>query len=173
MLSAIVMALATIPPSSSAWTAYKPAVRKAVIAAHGQTQIDSILIKGSFALVHGNGFHDVLRRRADGSWTIVCDMSHTLPTASVLQSRCGVPAGIATRLAAEEPTNLLASQGQFTAAIDAEQKAFASATGPQREQDRVRLQQLRTLNQQMQLQQITREQAIQEWNRLQFSWALP
>lgn len=166
------MALATIPPSSSEWTAYKSAVRKAVIARHGQTRIDSILIKGHYALVHGNGFHDVLRREPNGSWTIVCDMSHTMPAANVLQSRCGVPADIATQLAAEEPANLLAGQGQFTAAVAAEQKVFASATGPQREQDRVRLQQLRVLNQQTQLQQITREQAIQKWNRLQFSWAL-
>jgi len=96
-----------------------------------------------------------------------------LPRAAVLQSRCGIPAPIATHLAAEEPTNLLASQGQFNAAIAAEQKAFASASGAQRENDRARLQQLRLLNQQMQLQQVTREQAIQEWNRLQFSWALP
>lgn len=172
MLSALVITLMAIPPSSSAWTAYKPAVRKAVIARHGQTQIDSILIKGSYALVHGTGFHDVLRR-TDGSWTIVCDMSKTAPAANVLQSRCGVPAPIATQLAAEEPANLMAGQGEFTAAVDAEQRAFASASGPQRETDRIRLQQLRILNEQMQLQQITRAQAIQQWNRLQFSWALP
>ncbi len=173
MLSTILLTLVTIPPSSSAWTAYKPAIRKAVIARHGQTQIDSILIKGSYALVHGTGFHDVLQRTEDGSWKIVCEMNKRLPTVNDLQSQCGVPAPIATQLAAEEPANLLAARGDFPEAIATEQKVFASASGPQRESDRVRLQQLRTLNQQMQLQQITREQAIQEWNRLQFSWALP
>ena len=173
LLLATLVAIATIPPSSSAWTAYKPAVRQAVLAEHGrQVHIDSILIKGSYALVHGTGFHEVLQRSGK-SWKPMCDLTHTAPTVNALESRCRVPATIATQLALEEPANLLAARGQFTAAITAEQVAIASATGPQRENDRVRLQQLRILNQQMQLQQITREQAIQRWNQLQFSWALP
>lgn len=171
-LSLILIALVTpAPHSSSAWTANKPAVRQAVFTRHGaHTQIDSILIKRGYALVHGTGFHDVLQRSGK-TWKTTCDLNNTNPDASVLESRCDVPSAIATSLAAEEPVNLLAGQGNFSGAVAAEQSVGASVT--QSYAQSVRLQQLRTLNEQMQLQQITRSQAIQQWSQLDYSWALP
>jgi len=168
----ILIALVTpVPPSSSAWTANKPAVQQAVLLRHGShTQIDSILIKRGYALVHGTAFHDVLRRSGT-TWKTSCDLNNVNPDATVLESRCGVPSGIATSLAAEEPVNLLAGQGNFSGAVAAEQSVNASTS--QSYAQSVRLQQLRTLNQQMQLQQITRAQAIQQWSQLNYSWALP
>lgn len=173
MLSAIAVALATTPPNSSAWTAQKPAVSQAEIARHGpHAQIDSILIKRGYALVHGKGFHDVLHF-SHGTWTIVCDLSRSQPTARTLETDCGVSASIAAELAAEEPVNLSVAQGDFSTAAAEEQQAYASISGPEKQNERARLQKLTTLNQEMQLQQITRAQAIQQWNQSQFSWALP
>ncbi len=173
-LSLILTALATpvpVPPSSSAWTAKKPAVRQAVIARHGpHTQIDSILITRGYALVHGTGFHDVLRQSGT-KWQTTCDLSKSDPNASVLQSQCGVPAPIADVLASEEPVNILAGQGDFSAAVNAEQAVSGSVS--QTAAQSMRLQQLRTLNEQMQIQQITRSQGIQQWSQLEYSWFLP
>jgi hypothetical protein len=173
-LSLILAGLVTpvpVTPSSSAWTAKKPAVQQAVLARHGpHTQIDSILIKRGYALVHGTGFHDVLRQFGT-KWQTTCDLSKNDPNASVLQSQCGVPAPIAEVLASEEPVNILAGQGNFSAALSAEQGVSGSVS--QSPTQSMRLQQLRTLNEQMQIQQITRSQAIAQWSQLEYSWFLP
>lgn len=172
-LSLILAGLVTpaLPPNPSAWTAKKPVVQKAVLARHGaHTQIDSILIKRGYALVHGTGFHEVLQQSGK-NWKSTCDLSNANPDASVLESRCGIPAPIAQTLAAEEPVNILAGQGNFSAAVTMEQTVTGAAS--QSVAQSLRLQQLRTLNEQMQLQQITRSQAIQQWSQLEYSWALP
>ena len=173
VLAAVLIALVSPPPSSSSWTAEKPAVRAAVLARHGSnTQIDSILIKGPYALVHGKGFHDGLKL-ANGKWTIVCDMSKAQVTAAALVQNCGFPIQVAQVVAADEPVNLLAAQGNFTSAVAAEQRTLGSASSPPSDTERARMQELRILNQQMATQQITRQQAIQQWSQAKFSWALP
>lgn len=172
MLTAILLSAVTIPPSSSAWTAQKPAVRQAVLAHHPRAVIDSILIKDGYALVHGTGFHEVLRRSGK-TWNVVCDLSNSVPSANVLETRCNVPGDAATMLAMEDPVNIMAGQGNFSAAVAVEQSLAMSESSPQSPTERARFQQLRILNTQMQLQQITREQAIQQWNQLQYSWSLP
>jgi hypothetical protein len=90
-----------------------------------------------------------------------------------LQRGCGVPSAVAMHLAADEPVNLMASRGDFSAASSMQQTFVTSQPAPMTETERARLQQLRVLNQQMQTGQITRAQAIQQWNSFRYSWALP
>ena len=172
MIFAILAALTALPPSSSAWTAQKPAVQAVVAGAYPAAHINSILIKQSYALVSGKGVHAALQE-SGGKWKIICDVSRTMMNVETLHERCGIPSDVATRLADDEPVNLLVSAGNFSAAIDAEQTAAGSISAPASDTERARLQELRMLNQEMQLQQITREQAIQQWSQLQYSWALP
>ena len=158
--------------SSSAWTAEKPAVRAAVLRVYPKTNITSVLIKQTYALVSGQSVHVALRK-AGGTWKIVCDVKGAAVDGHVLEKRCGIPAQAAAQLASDEPVNLLAEQGNFRGAASAEHTVMSSASGPPTDAERARMQELQLLNQQMQLQQITRQQAIQQWNRLQYSWALP
>jgi hypothetical protein len=171
---AILAATATIPPSSSsAWTAQKPAVRKAIEERYGRNvRIDSVLVKGQYAVARGNNFHAGLKLTGD-TWHITCELTGGPFSATVLTQRCGFPSTVATQLAAEEPINLMASQGNFHSAAGAEQQLYTTATGPAREEAHVRYQTLTRLDTEMRLQQITRDQAIQQWNQVRFSWSLP
>lgn len=171
MALSLIVALA-VSSSSSAWTAEKPAVRAAVLRVYRKTSIDSILIKQTYALVSGQSVHVALRKTS-GSWKIVCDVRGAMLSDRVLERRCHVPPRIAAELAADEPVNLLAEQGNFGAAVSAERTVMSASSAPASDTERARMQELRLLNQQMQLQQITRQQAIQQWNQLQYSWSLP
>lgn len=148
-------------------------VRAVVVQRHGpKTQIYSILIKQGYALAQGTGFHYGLRKNGS-QWTIVCSELPAQAAPATLQSKCGFPQGVAVLITTEEPVNIAASQGNFSAAATLEKQAYASATGPQRDSERVRMQQLTLLNEQMRTQTITRQQAIQQWSQAQFSWSLP
>jgi hypothetical protein len=162
------IAAAPAPPMST-----RDAVRAAVIARYGEhTQIYSILVKGPYALAQGTNVHDGLQQ-VDGQWQIVCELPNGSVQVTTLQSRCGFPQATAAVLSVEEPINFAAGQGNFAVAKTVEKRAFASATGPQREFDRARLQLLTQLDLQMRTQHITRAQAMQQWNQLRYSWALP
>jgi invasion protein IalB len=159
---------AAAPPMST-----RDAVRAAIVARYGaRTHIYSILVKGPYALAQGTNLHDGLQQ-VDGRWQIVCRLPNGTAQVTALQSRCGFPQSTAAVLSVEEPINFASGQGNFAAAKAMEQRAYASATGPQREIDRARLQLLTQLELQMRLQQITRTQAMQQWNQLRYSWALP
>lgn len=152
----------------------RDAVRQVITQRYGpKTQVYSILIKSQYALAQGTGFHDGLHKTG-GRWRIVCG---NLPAGqiapSLLQSHCGFPQSVALVVSVEEPVGIAAGQGDFSTAMTAEKQAYASATGPERDIDRVRMQQLTLLNEQMRTQAITRQQAIQQWSQLQFSWSLP
>lgn len=171
LIAALVVALSTAAPVPA--TSTRDAVRQAVLSQHGsRTQIYSILIKGSYALVQGKGLHEGLEY-ARGRWRAVCELPEGTAAPATLQQRCGFPTTVATLMSVEEPVNVAASQGQFTVAVTAERQAFASATGPVRDSDRARLQLLTQLQEQMRVQAITREQAIARWSQLQISWSLP
>jgi hypothetical protein len=161
-----------IPASPSAWTAQKPAVTEAVHRIQPHAQINSILIKQSYALVTGKGIHSILHRTGQ-TWAVACDLTKTTITPDALTSQCGVPATIAMQLATDEPINILASMGNFNSALPLRQAIEASATAPPSETGRARVGELQMLNTEMRLQQITRQQAIQQWSQLQYSWALP
>jgi hypothetical protein len=148
-------------------------VRAAIVARHGpRMHIYSILVKGPYALAQGSNIHDGLHKTSAG-WQVVCQLPNGAVQVTTLQRRCGFPANVAAILSVEEPINFAASQGNFSAAKAVEQRAYASATGPQREIDRARLQLLTQLDLQMRLQTITRDQAMRQWNSLRYSWALP
>lgn len=172
MLLSIILAAATASPSSSAWTAEKPAVRAAALRAFPKANIESILIKQHYALVAGKGIHAVFHK-SRARWSAVCDLQRTTMTQQRLQTQCGVPGSTAAQLASDEPINMLVAAGNFSTAISAQQQLAGSAPPTLSVSEAARLQELRTLNQQMQTQQITRAQAIQQWNQFQYSWALP
>ncbi len=164
------MIAAAPPPVMST----RDAVRAAVIARHGpRTQVYSILVKGPYALAQGTNFHDGLKQ-SSGHWHIVCQLPNGSTQISLLQSRCGFPVNIAEVLSVEEPINFAAGQGNFSAAEAMERRAFASAGGaPMSDSERARMQLLTQLDLRMRLQQITRQQAIQQWSQLRYSWSLP
>lgn len=164
------MIAAAPPPVMST----RDAVRAAVIARHGpKTQVYSILVKGPYALAQGATFHDGLKQ-SGAHWQIVCHLPNGSTQVATLQSRCGFPVSVAEILSVEEPINFAAGEGNFAAAKTMEQRAYASAGGtPISDTERARLQLLTQLDQQMRLQSITRDQAIQRWSQLQFSWSLP
>lgn len=66
-----------------------------------------------------------------------------------------------------------AERGEFSTAVIAQTRAFASAKGPDRDQERARLQLLNQRSEQMRTGRITRTQAIQQWNQFRYSWMLP
>lgn len=172
MLFAVLIAAATAAPNPSAWTAQKPAVTAAARRAYPNARINSVLVSRSYALVAGKGIHAVFRK-SESTWKLVCDLQRTTMTTDVLERSCGVPPAVAAHLAADEPVNLMANQGNFSAAYSLQQTLMSSPPAPVSEAESIRLQQLRVLNQQLQTGQITRAQAIQQWNSFQYSWALP
>jgi hypothetical protein len=148
-------------------------VRAAIIARHGaRTPVYSILVKGPYALAQGTSFHDGLKRRS-GHWKIVCQLPNGTTQVALLQSRCGFPASVAEILSVEEPINFAAGQGNFSVAKTMAQRAYATAGAARSDSERARLQLLTQLDLRMRLQQITRQQAIQQWSQLRYSWSLP
>ncbi len=172
LAAAFIVALATQPPAMP--MSEKDRVRHVLVQKHGsKTQIYSILVKGSYAVAQGPGFHDGLHK-SGGEWKIVCsDLPSGRVEAQALQTHCGFPQDVALVASVEEPINVQAAQGQFESAAAAQKKVFASATGPERDLDRARYQQLTLLSEQMRTATITREQAIQQWGQVRFSWFLP
>lgn len=170
--AALVAAVSTSAPALP--KSERDQVRQVLQQRYGpKVQVYSILIKSGYAIAQGTGFHDGLKK-SGGHWQIACSKlpAGQLPP-TTLQSHCGFPESVAVIVSLEEPVNMAASQGDFHTAMATEQKAYSSSTGPTHDAERVRLQQLTLLDQQMRTQTITRQQAIQQWSQLQFSWSLP
>lgn len=172
MLFAILATLIPVLPSSSAWTSQKPAVHAAAAHAYPNARVDSILIKQPYALVSGNGIRVALHR-SGGDWNVICDLGHSSISADSLSRHCGIPSEIAAYLAKYEPANRLARGGNFSAGALLQQAVTARATAPATEIERARLQQLNMLDEGVRMQMITRDQAIQQWGQLRYSWELP
>lgn len=172
-LAAVLTAAVTTSAPAGLPQSERDRVRAAVVQRHGpKAQVYSILIKDGYALAQGTGFHDGLRKNGS-HWKIVCTNLGAQPAPTTLQAQCGFPETVALLISTEEPVDIAASQGDFKTAVAAEKQAYASATGPQKDIDRVRMQQLTRLDEQMRMQTITRQQAIQQWSQAQFSWSLP
>lgn len=138
-------------------------------------QVTSVIVHGGYALASGRTpagtVHDGLRQ-SRGGWRIVCSFTAPLP-ASELQKKCGFPSGIAAEMQADLAAQNAAQTGDFSTAAAAQQRAYMSASGPERDDERARVQLLTRLNDQLRLGMITRQQAIQQWNQFRLSWALP
>jgi hypothetical protein len=173
LFAAVIAAAVTTSAPATLPQSERDRVRTAVVQRHGpKTQVYSILIKDGYALAQGTGFHYGLRKNGS-HWTIVCSNVPAQAAPAALQSKCGFPQTVALLISTDEPINIAAGQGDFSTAATLEKQAYASATGPQRDAERVRMQQLNMLNEQMRTQTITRQQAIQQWSQMQFSWSLP
>ncbi len=134
-----------------------------------------IVHDAEYAIASGHSpsgpMHDGLRLKNTG-WRIVCAFS-AVPASKQLASKCEFPATVANEMAANLAAEVAAQSGDFNMATIAEERAFASAKGPERDSERARVQYLTILNEQMRTGMITRQQAIQKWGEFRFSWALP
>ena len=155
-----------------------PNDRAAIQAAEDQqhsapTRLTSVLISGGYAVARGTGgIHDGLLL-TPGGWRVVCRLGAGLPSAGTLKRKCGFSLSAAFQLAADEMANAAASQGEFTSAVRSERIAYHFAPAPMRPSESARLQLLNQLNQQMEIGQITRANAIRKWNELRLSVYLP
>lgn len=172
----IVLAAALTSPHGTL-DASRGAILQTVAQRQGASaHVERIAVHGNYALAGGRlssaPFIDGLHR-SQSAWKIVCTMrSQPMPTQLV--SRCRFPQSIAVVLSADDATETAAERGDFGLATIAQVRAYNwSAKGPDREQERARLQQLRLLNEQMRTGMLTRAQAIQKWNQFRYSWALP
>lgn len=174
MLAFVLAAALTTPPSPALDTD-RTTIRRIVQQQHGSTHADRIIIHGEYALAAGRSpagtTLDGLRFTHSG-WHITCRLQAE-PSPTDLMSRCGFPAGIAAEISANESAQTSAERGQFSTAVIAQTRAFASAKGPDRNQERARLRLLNQLNEQMRTGRITRAQAIAQWSQFRYSWTLP
>lgn len=174
---ALVLAAAVATPWAVPLNTDKAEIRRTVIRRHGaSTRGDRIIIHGNFALVAGRSEGAPVRdglHFSRSSWQVVCSFGSAMPTQAQLTRECRFPATVAFELAANENAQTAVERGDFQTAVIAETHAFASARGPDRDQERARLQLLNQLNNRMRTGMITRAQAIQQWNQFRYSWMLP
>lgn len=174
-LIAFVFALIVAAQSGGSMDAQ--AIRQAEIERHGAgTRLTSILISGPFAVTRGTSaagaIHEGLRLER-GGWRIVCDLGPQSASAAVLMQRCGFAEHRAGQLAADEAVNQAAERGAFSAAVAPAQRAYSFSLPATQKAEAARMQMLHQLNQQMQIGQISRADAIRKWNEMRFSWFLP
>lgn len=169
----LVASMSTSPKTSAALD--RLAIKHVVVARRPAEHVVSVITHGAFAVASGttNGasVHDGLHLIRPG-WTVVCSFS-AAPSATQLQSACRFPQAIAVELSADLAAQMAAQSGNFGLATIAQERAFASARGPDRDSERARAQLLHQLNEQMRTGLITRQQAIQRWNEFRLSWLLP
>lgn len=140
------------------------------------TRVDHVITHGNYALAAvraaaGSSFDGL--RFSGNTWRVVCTVkSEPLPTQ--LKSMCGFPQATAIEISADEGTQAAVARGDFGMATIAQVRAYNFAVkGPDRDQERARVQLLRQLSEQMRTGTITRAQAIQRWNQSSYSWMLP
>lgn len=174
MLALVFAAALTAPPAGTLEND-RSSIRRIVQQQDASTRVDRVIIHGEYALAAGRSpagtTIDGLYFTHSG-WRITCRL-RSEPSPTDLMSRCAFPAGIAAEIAANEAAQTSAERGQFSAAVIAQTRAFATAKGPDRDQERARLQLLNQLNEQMRTGRITRAQAIQQWSQFRYSWMLP
>lgn len=176
MVIAFALLAALASPAASSANADRPAIAHAVTQRHSGEHVAAVFVHGNYALVTGRTaggpVNDGLRF-SRGSWHIACTLnSEPLPTK--LRSQCGFPQAVAIELSANEATQRAAEQGQFGLATIAQARAYNwSVKGPERDDERARLQLLHQLSEQMRTGMLSRQQAIQKWNEFKLTWALP
>lgn len=175
MFALVLVAALTTPPDATLETD-RASIRRIVQQQRGtSTRVDRVIIHGEYALAAGrspagttiDGLHFT-----HGGWHVTCRLQSE-PSPTELMARCGFPAGIAAEISANEAAQTSAERGEFSTAVIAQERAFASSKGPDRDQERARLQLLNQLNEQMRTGRITRAQAIQQWSQFRYSWMLP
>jgi hypothetical protein len=136
------------------------------------TRVDHVITHGNYALAATGSSFDGLRF-SGSTWRVVCTMkSEPLPTQ--LKSMCGFPQATAIEISADEGTQAAVARGDFGMATIAQVRAYNfSVKGPDRDQERARVQLLHQLSEQMRTGMITRAQAIARWNQSTYSWMLP
>lgn len=151
------------------------AIKHVVAERRPDEHVVSVIMHGAYALASGraNGasVHDGLHLLRPG-WAVVCSFA-AAPTPAQLQSACRFPQTVAVELSSNLAAQLAAQSGDFGIATIAQERAFASAKGPDREPERARVQLLHQLNEQMRTGLITRQQAITRWNEFRLSWFVP
>lgn len=154
-------------------TAIVEAVRKH---SGSSTRVHHVIVHGSYALAAvraaaGSSFDGL--RFSGSTWRVVCTVkSEPMPTQ--LKSTCGFPQATAIEISADEGTQAAVARGDFGMATIAQVRAYNfSVKGPDRDQERARVQLLHQLSEQMRTGTITRAQAIQRWNQSSYSWMLP
>lgn len=174
---ALILAAAVASPPAVAPNTTKAEIRRAITRRHGaSTRVDRLIIHGGYALASGQSQSAPVRdglHLSRNTWRVVCSFGSAVPSQSQLMRDCGFPAMVAFEIAANESAQSAAERGDFQTAVIAQTHAFASAKGPDRDQERARLQLLTQLNNQMRTGMITRTQAIQQWNQFRYSWMLP
>jgi hypothetical protein len=158
----------------AATTAVPPAVAydRAAIGRIVGKPLTSVLIVGSAAIARAQGVHDGLKRTS-GGWRVACRLGRGTSPARVLQTSCGFSKQAAAELAADESANAAASAGQFTIASTSERHAYQFAQASVKPAEAARLQLLNRLAHEMQMGEINRSQAIEQWNQLRFTFFLP
>lgn len=177
MIALAALILAAAGGAQPAQSADRTAITAAAIARHGpHSQLDSVFVSGDFAVIRGTSgtaaFHDGLRR-GGSAWHVTCALREAAPSSTTLARQCGFSQPASIQLAADDSANLAAEKGDFSRAAASEQKALQFASPESREVEAQRAQLLSTLNQQMNLGQISRPDAIQKWNEMRFSFYLP
>lgn len=150
-------------------------IRRAVVARHPSAHVEAIIIHGNYAIANARSASGVV---IDGlhltrdAWKIACTFQSP-PTASEVKNQCGFPAAVASEIAANESAQFAVQKGDFSSAATAEKRAYASASGPERDRERARAQYLTILSERMRTGLITRAQGIQAWSAFRYSWTLP
>lgn len=174
MIHALALAAVTSSPMPRAHDD-RAAVAHAAVQRHPGERVGTVILHGSYAYAIGTmprrAIHDGLHLGPNG-WRVVCTFA-AAPSATQMQSQCGFPAGIAAEFSANVAAQTAAQSGHFTTALHAEERAYLSAVGPARDDERARVQLLHQLAEQMRTGAITRSQAIQKWNQFTLTWALP
>lgn len=176
MIATLTLIAALGAPTKGTLDVDRAAIAQIVLQRHGASaHLERIIIHGGYALAAGRTSTGPVRdglHLTHGGWRIVCSF-RSAPTAEQLGTNCGFPAGIATEVVMNESAQAAVQQGNFTTALSEEKRAFASASGPDRDQERARVQLLHQLGEGMRTGTMTRAQAIRKWNEFRFSWMLP
>ena len=174
---AVALSLALAAAPAAPLPADRSAIAQAVRQRNGSSaRVDHIITHGNYALASvQTGAAPVFNglRFSGRKWRVVCAVrSEPLPT--TLKSMCGFPQATAIEISADEGTQAAVARGDFGLATIAQVRAYNfSVKGPDRDQERARVQLLHQLSEQMRTGMITRAQAIQRWNESRYSWMLP
>ena len=177
MVIAFALLAALASPATSSANGDRAAIAHAVTQRHSGERVAAVFVHGNYALVTGRSsagrpVNDGLRLTR-GGWHVACTLSSE-PLPTKLRSQCRFPQAVAIELSANEATQRAAEQGQFGLATIAQARAYNwSVKGPERDDERARLQLLHQLGEQMRTGMISRQQAIQKWNEFRLTWALP
>jgi hypothetical protein len=134
--------------------------------------VDSMVIERNYAIVHGESgsvaVHVGLQHRPSG-WQVSCTLGGDSRGKDALIKQCGFPTDVAIELRVQDVASDAASVGQFQRTYVAPKQAFAIAPAEQTPFEARRKQLVSLLKHEMEVGQITRQQAIFQWSQLNIS----